>query len=372
MRRAQVPVLVPSIVPTMTTPRVLVMEWMEGFKVTNTVALDSCHIDRSKLLSRICEAMAQQIYLDGIFNADPHPGNILVQVTPENRVFPILLDFGLTRSVSTTVRIAFSRLVFSALHMDYAGMLQSFDEMGLKLKRESVAEDMQNLRFAFRDTSGSIESRKQFQAMFAERQAALANIPKSQRNPVESWPADLVFFMRSVFLIRGLCSILECQLPYMQILGPFAQKALIDSIPRPLHARGVISFASIGSSLENKVCAVITRLHHGQAVFGGLQVCVLQGSQNEVLVDVAAGTLSASDPRPVTGSTLFVLFSLSKAILAATLTAIMSARSIPMTARVCDYWPSFSSNGKHHVTFHHILTHSTGITSVVSPHVQGV
>lgn len=46
---------------------------------------------------------------------------------------PILLDFGLTKKIDERIRLAFARMLFSAAKMDYAGLLQAFDEMGLKV-----------------------------------------------------------------------------------------------------------------------------------------------------------------------------------------------------------------------------------------------
>ena len=81
--------LVPRIYWEYTTPRLLVMEFMEGIKVTDVEALRQAGIDPRAVAQKLTDAYLQQILLDGLFHADPHPGNLLVQPGPR-LVFLIL------------------------------------------------------------------------------------------------------------------------------------------------------------------------------------------------------------------------------------------------------------------------------------------
>lgn len=67
-------VIVPQVEGNLYSNRVIVMEFCEGFKVTDTDLLDMYGIEREALLKRICQAYAHQVYIDGYFNCDPHPG----------------------------------------------------------------------------------------------------------------------------------------------------------------------------------------------------------------------------------------------------------------------------------------------------------
>src|SRR5690606_39161920 len=73
------------------TKRVLVMEWMEGNRITDIEFLERNGIDKYKLSEVLLEAFLGQLLQEGKFHADPHPGNILVQ--PDGTV--ILIDFGM-------------------------------------------------------------------------------------------------------------------------------------------------------------------------------------------------------------------------------------------------------------------------------------
>lgn len=159
MEASGLDVVVPRIHQQYTTERVIVMEFCPGFKVTDSEQLDAHGVDREALLRRICQAFAYQVYVNGFFNCDPHPGNILVQVE-NGHARPVLLDYGMCRELTDEKRLAFAQMIYSASVMDFGSLLGSFEKMGLKLKRMDPAEDMKNIRFVLRDTAPGTEMRK--------------------------------------------------------------------------------------------------------------------------------------------------------------------------------------------------------------------
>nr|GFD40594.1 hypothetical protein [Tanacetum cinerariifolium] len=73
---------------------------MDGVRLNDSHALEELGVDKQKLVEEITRAYAHQIYVDGFFNGDPHPGNFLVSREPPHH--PILLDFGLTKLLSSS------------------------------------------------------------------------------------------------------------------------------------------------------------------------------------------------------------------------------------------------------------------------------
>lgn len=86
------PVRVPVVHQTMTTSRVLVMEWLDGVSIRDSDAVDELGVDRMKLAEQLLTTMLQQMLVDGRFHADPHPGNVMVLA--DGRLG--LIDFGAT------------------------------------------------------------------------------------------------------------------------------------------------------------------------------------------------------------------------------------------------------------------------------------
>jgi len=70
-------VCVPSPVPSYCTARVLTMEFVNGTKVTELSPLSKLEMDGERLADALFRAYLRQVLRDGVFHADPHPGNVL-------------------------------------------------------------------------------------------------------------------------------------------------------------------------------------------------------------------------------------------------------------------------------------------------------
>jgi aarF domain-containing kinase len=138
---------------------VLVMEFIDGVKPTDTASLREIGVDGDALIERISAAFANQIFVDGLFNGDPHPGNILVERSTR---MPILLDFGFVKEVPEKIRIAFCRLLVSAAEQDFVGLLAAMRDMGLgeQVSLARPTEAMNFVRYAFRDATPTAEQQK--------------------------------------------------------------------------------------------------------------------------------------------------------------------------------------------------------------------
>ncbi len=125
-------VLVPASIPELSTGRLLVMEYVEGIKITDVEALDRAGISRHDLARRLNYLYADQMLRLGILHADPHPGNLLVQPGP--RI--VLLDHGLTVPLAPSLVAALNKLVQALTRGDFAGVGEALADAGLRLEGE--------------------------------------------------------------------------------------------------------------------------------------------------------------------------------------------------------------------------------------------
>jgi len=110
------------------TARLLPLEFVDGVKPNDARALSRLEVDVDELLGDISEAFATNILIDGRFNADPHPGNILVRKSDGR---PVLLDFGLTKVLPEPSRLGIARLVLAAAESDAAGVVAAVRAVGV-------------------------------------------------------------------------------------------------------------------------------------------------------------------------------------------------------------------------------------------------
>jgi len=93
-------IVVPAPHPDLTTSRVLTMDFVVGKKITDLGPLARIELDGAPLADALFEAYLKQVLVEGIFHADPHPGNVLV--TPEGRL--VLLDIGMVARLEPAAR----------------------------------------------------------------------------------------------------------------------------------------------------------------------------------------------------------------------------------------------------------------------------
>mmetsp|Transcript_11812 Transcript_11812/g.37900 ORF Transcript_11812/g.37900 Transcript_11812/m.37900 type:complete len:537 (+) Transcript_11812:211-1821(+) len=103
-------VVVPKEVDGWVSRRAFVMEFCEGFRFTDLDRLVLHGVDRKAMAARALHATACQLFEIGVFNSDPHAGNLLCQVN-ETSALPVLLDFGNCIRLSEAQRLAYCRLL---------------------------------------------------------------------------------------------------------------------------------------------------------------------------------------------------------------------------------------------------------------------
>ncbi|KAI7744470.1 hypothetical protein M8C21_024462, partial [Ambrosia artemisiifolia] len=110
----RVKVLIPEVIQS--TERVLILEYMDGVRLNDSRSLDSLGVNKKNIVEEITRAYAHQIFLDGFFNADPHPGNFLV--TKSHPHLPILLDFGFTKLLSSSMKHTVAKMFLASAELD--------------------------------------------------------------------------------------------------------------------------------------------------------------------------------------------------------------------------------------------------------------
>jgi predicted unusual protein kinase regulating ubiquinone biosynthesis (AarF/ABC1/UbiB family) len=109
----------PKVIHDRSSRRVLTTTFVQGAKVTNLEALSEMGIDRSELAHGIVDAYCKMVFSDGVFHADPHPGNLIVQ--RDGAI--TFIDFGAVARLTPEMKQAIPRVMLAVLRSDRDAMI---------------------------------------------------------------------------------------------------------------------------------------------------------------------------------------------------------------------------------------------------------
>lgn len=126
-------VLVPTVHPECSTRRVLVMSFVPALPIGDRAALVARGVPIDQVLATLARAYAKQVFVDGLFHADPHPGNLFVVDEPDAVVRPrvLFIDFGLSKHLDPDLRRELRLGIHALLKRDVEGFLDGMDRMGM-------------------------------------------------------------------------------------------------------------------------------------------------------------------------------------------------------------------------------------------------
>ncbi len=122
----------------MCTGRVLTTTFVEGVKISDVARLDALGVDKKDVARRIVRLYCQMIFVDGVYHADPHPGNVLAQA--DGAI--VLLDFGAVAELSPQMREGIPEFLEGVLRRDTDRLVRSMRKMGFisRTTDEGVSE----------------------------------------------------------------------------------------------------------------------------------------------------------------------------------------------------------------------------------------
>ena len=299
---------VPRVVWSQTTKRVLTLENVYAIKITDYDAITAAGIDRAEVARVLFKTYLKQIFEDGFFHADPHPGNLFVTprpVTEDNqRSNPVdkigwqltFVDFGMVGNVPGHLSEGLREMMIGVGTRDAARVVQSYRTLGvllpsadLKLLEQAGTQLFDRFWGMSMGELRDLDHRQmmQFAMQFRELMYEM---------PFQL-PHNLLLLGRTVAILSGMCTGLDPNFNVWTQLAPYAQKLVRDEGVSNwdvwLNAIGELVKQLV--SLPLQTGRVLTRLERGE-----LNVNVPQVNRQIFHLEGAVNRL--------TGSILFAAF----------------------------------------------------------------
>lgn len=201
---------IPFVVPEYSTVRVLAMEFIGGVGVIDREGLRRLGVEPSVVAVRGARILLTQIFENGFFHADPHPGNL--RVLPGGVIAP--LDYGMFGQLDSAARERIADLLAGLLAQDTDRVIRALD--ALSIRGEQV--DSRALR---RDVAELVSTYSDLTLDALDLGVLLRELIAFLRTHDLHIPSDLVLLIRSLVTIEGVGRTLDPHFDIATELYPF-------------------------------------------------------------------------------------------------------------------------------------------------------
>jgi ubiquinone biosynthesis protein len=223
-------VVVPRVFAGFSTRRVLTLEYRPGIPIADRGTLVRAGVDPAQVLAVLARAYARQIFVDGLFHADPHPGNLFVLDEPEAARAPrvLFVDFGLSRRLEPELRRGLRRGMYALLQRDADAFLAEMGRLGMVAPGAEAG-----VRAAVEAMFGRIASLGPALALRGGELLALKDEAKAllSATPGLQLPNDLLLYAKTLAYLVALGQQLAPEVDVVRLLLPWLLRFLAEKEP---------------------------------------------------------------------------------------------------------------------------------------------
>jgi predicted unusual protein kinase regulating ubiquinone biosynthesis (AarF/ABC1/UbiB family) len=261
-------VAVPAVVWERTTRRVLTLEDVTAIKITDADALRAAGIDPVEVAPVFATVMFDQLFTQGFFHADPHPGNIFVTpVADGSGEHPwklTFIDFGMMGEVHSGTRSGLRKLLIAAASRDGKGLVNAMREVGVLLPTAETTELERAMTqlFARFGGMGFAQLREVDPREFRDFAVQFGEVVRSL--PFQL-PENFLLIIRAMSLTSGVCSALDPEFNLWDSVEPYAAQLLRDERGNLVQdlAQQALEVAGLAWRLPKRLDALVTRIEDG-------------------------------------------------------------------------------------------------------------
>jgi len=261
---------VPKVVWAHTTKRVLTLENVLAIKITDYESITAAGISRAEVAQRLFETYLQQIFEDGFFHADPHPGNLFVTPVPneiesskQNWILTFV-DFGMVGRVPPNLRAGLREMAIGIGTQNADRVITSFQMLGV-LFPEADTERIKELIVTEFERFGGKSMAELQQIQFDEmRELAIEYRDLIVGMPFQI-PAKLLFLIRCVGILSGMCTGLNPEFNAWKGIEPFAKKIIAEETTKNWHywLQELGTYGLTIIRLPQRLDTVLTKMERG-------------------------------------------------------------------------------------------------------------
>lgn len=258
---------IPAVHDSHSTKRVLTLEDVYFIKITDYDAIEASGVDRREVATRLLETYLHQIFRQGFFHADPHPGNLFVEPLEDGEWRLVFVDFGMVGGLTQKNWEGLRQLVIAVGTQDVDRLLQAYQQLDMLLPDADLRR-LRQAEGAFLDRFWG-KSMRELRRIHPQEMRALAQEYRDVLYEMPfQLPSNLIFLGRCVAILSGMCTGLDPDFNLFLHLAPFAERLVAEERGEWLDE--ILDwFIEQGGALltmPSRMDSMLTRLERGDVV----------------------------------------------------------------------------------------------------------
>ena len=224
---------VPRVVWELTTRRVLTLEDVSAIKLGDYDAITAAGIARADVAATLADTYLKQIFEDGFFHADPHPGNLFVTPLPgvdadgDPNWKLTFIDFGMVGRVPDNLREGLREAVVAIGLQDGTRLVRAFKTLDVLLPTADLAL-IERASMAVFDRFGGMSMDELKGIDHSEMQSFGMQFQELMLNMPFQLPESLLLLGRSIAILSGMCTGLDPEFNLWNFIAPYANSLISD------------------------------------------------------------------------------------------------------------------------------------------------
>lgn len=219
-------VKVPAIYWRYTNTRVLTLEWINGFKLTDTKSIREAGLDPEAIIQIGVTSGLQQLLEHGFFHADPHPGNLFA--IADGRM--AYIDFGMMDQLEETTKEALVDALVHLVNKDYTDLAEDFVKLGFLTPDTNICPIVPALEAVLGNAIGKNVKDFNFKTITDEFSELMYEYPFRV-------PAKFALIIRSLVTQEGIALSLNPNFKIVEVGYPYIARRLLTGESPALRRR---------------------------------------------------------------------------------------------------------------------------------------
>lgn len=217
---------VPSIYWRYTTNKVLTLEWINGFKLTDTANIKASGLDQDALIQLGVSSGLRQLLEFGFFHADPHPGNLFAM--PDGRM--AFIDFGMMDQLNQETKETLVDAVVHLINKDYNELAIDFVKLGFLTPKTDINPIIPALESVLGNALGASVGDFNFKTITDQFSELMYDYPFRV-------PAKFALIIRSLVTQEGIALSLNPNFKIVDVAYPYVSRRLLKGETPALRRR---------------------------------------------------------------------------------------------------------------------------------------